>query len=115
MAAKCLLPPFSCNFYSFPTYRLTVEPCSGKVALTISREAAPVSVLKIAIYFLSGLLIIGGVACIAIFFTKGSVQAIGGAVMFFCFGGAGVVLGLYLEQIVQAVRRTPSTGGRRTA
>ena len=85
------------------------------VVLTIKTEGALVAILKIAIYFLSGLLIIGGAASIAIFFTNHSVQAVGGAVMFFCFGGAGVMLGLYLEQIVHAIRRPPSTGGRRTA
>ena len=73
------------------------------------------SVLKIAIYFLSGLLLVGGAACVAIFFTKGSVQAVGGAVMFFCFGIAGVLLGLYLEQIVHALRRSSSGTGNRSA
>lgn len=62
------------------------------------------SILRIVIYFLSGLLMIGGVVCVGIFMYNGSIEAIGGAVMFFCFGIAGVVLGLFLDAIVRTLR-----------
>lgn len=62
------------------------------------------TILRVAIYFLSGLLMIGGIVCVGIFMYNGSIEAIGGAVMFFCFGIAGIVLGIFLNAIVRALR-----------
>ncbi len=63
------------------------------------------SVLKLVIYFISGLFIIGGAACLGLGFMNGSIQALGGAIMFLCFGGAGILLGVYLEQILNAFKQ----------
>lgn len=62
------------------------------------------AVLRILIYFVSGLMVIGAMACVGIFFHNGSVEAVGGAIMFFCFGVAGVLLGLYLQPILAALK-----------
>lgn len=62
------------------------------------------SILRIAIYFLSGLLMIGGIVCVGIFMHNGSIEAIGGALMFFCFGIAGILLGVFLDTIIRTLR-----------
>jgi len=64
-----------------------------------------VSVLKLVIYFISGLFIIGGAVCLGLSFFNGSIQALGAAIMFLCFGGAGLLLGAYLEPILNAVKQ----------
>lgn len=63
------------------------------------------SVIKLVIYFISGLFIVGGAACLGICFLNGSIQALGGAVMFLCFGSAGILLGVYLEPIFNAIKQ----------
>lgn len=63
------------------------------------------SVVKLVIYFISGMFIVGGAACLGICFINGSIQALGGAVMFLCFGAAGILLGIYLEQILNAFKQ----------
>lgn len=63
------------------------------------------SVIKLVIYFISGLLIIGGAASLGICFINGSIQALGGAIMFLCFGTAGILLGVYLEPIFKAIKQ----------
>lgn len=60
--------------------------------------------MRMTLYFISGLLVIGGVACFGIFYHSGSVQALGGAMMFACFGFAGFVIGSYSEQIFGSLR-----------
>lgn len=62
------------------------------------------SIVRIIVYFVSGLLLISGAVCVGIFFHNGSVEAIGGAVMFFCFGGAGVLLSIFYNQILDLLR-----------
>ncbi len=64
-----------------------------------------VSILKLVIYFVSGLFIIGGAACLGLGIHNGSVQALGAAIMFLCFGVAGLLLGIYLEPIMRALRQ----------
>jgi len=59
--------------------------------------------MRMALYIIAGLLIIAGVACFAIFYNSGSVEALGGAVMFICFGFAGFVIGNYATQISGAL------------
>lgn len=60
--------------------------------------------MRMALFFLSGLLVIGGVACFGIFYHSGSVEALGGAMMFACFGFAGFVIGTYFDQIFASLR-----------
>lgn len=59
--------------------------------------------MRKALFIFAGLLIIAGVACFAIFYNSGSVEALGGAVMFICFGFAGFVIGNYATQISGAM------------
>ena len=68
------------------------------------------SYMKVAIYFLAGLFLIGGAACIGMFFMFGSVDALGGAVMFLCFGLALGLFGYFFDQIIGN-----KSGGQRTA
>jgi len=64
-----------------------------------------VSVIKLVIYFISGMFIVGAAACLGICFLSGSIQALGGAVMFLCFGVAGILLGIYLETILNTFKQ----------
>jgi hypothetical protein len=64
-----------------------------------------VSVIKLLIYFISSMFIVGGAACLSICFLSGSIQALGRAVMFLCFGVAGILLGIYLETILNAFKQ----------
>ena len=63
------------------------------------------SYLKIAVYFLAGLLVVGGAACVGMFFMFGSIDALGGAVMFLCFGLAFGLCGFFFDQIVSSGKR----------
>ena len=67
--------------------------------------------LKIALYALSGLLLIAGMACLAIFYHNGSIEAVGAAMMFLCFGGAGIITAVFAPQIMGLVK----PNGRRSA
>lgn len=60
--------------------------------------------LKVVLYFLSGFCAIGGAVCIGIFFHNGSVQALGSGAMLMCIGIAGILLSIFFEPIVRAVR-----------
>jgi len=64
-----------------------------------------VSVIKLVIYFISGMFIVGGAACLGICFLSGSIQALGRAVMLLCYGVAGILLGIYLETILNAFKQ----------
>lgn len=69
--------------------------------------------MRTALFFLSGLLIISGVACFGIFYHSGSVQALGGAMMFLCFGFAGFIVATFSQQILNALKS--SNGSSRSA
>jgi hypothetical protein len=69
--------------------------------------------MRIALFFLSGLLVISGVACFGIFYHSGSVQALGGAMMFLCFGFAGFLIATFSEQILNALKS--GSGSSRSA
>ncbi len=56
--------------------------------------------VKIALYFLSGMMVVGGLVCIGLFFMAGEPDALAGAVMFLSFGIAGGLFSVYFEQIV---------------
>ena len=58
------------------------------------------SYVKIVLYFLSGLMIVGGLVCIGLFFMAGEPDALAGAVMFLSFGVAGGLFSIYFEQII---------------
>jgi len=49
--------------------------------------------------------IVGAAACLGICFLSGSIQALGGDVTFLCFGVAGILLGIYLETILNAFKQ----------
>ncbi len=55
--------------------------------------------MRMVLFIFSGLLVIAGVACFGLFYHSGSIQALGGAVLFICFGFAGFVVGGYATQI----------------
>lgn len=55
--------------------------------------------MKMALYFTAGLLVIAGVVCFGFFYHNGAIEALGGAVMFMCFGFAGFVIGNYTTQL----------------
>ncbi len=67
------------------------------------------AIFKSVVYFVSGLLLIGAISCAVIFSLNASVAAIGGAIMFLCFGVAGFVLGINAEHIVALVRPPSNT------
>ena len=73
------------------------------------------AVFKGIVYFVSGLLLIGAIACAVIFSLNASVAAIGGALMFLCFGVAGFVLGINADQIVALFKPQSTSGRGRTA
>ncbi|MEQ8319745.1 MAG: hypothetical protein RH946_05730 [Rhodospirillales bacterium] len=60
--------------------------------------------LKVVLYFLSGFCVIGGAVCIGIFFHNESIQALGSGAMLMCIGIAGILLSIFFEPIVRAVR-----------
>lgn len=60
--------------------------------------------LKVVLYFLSGFCVIGGAVCVGIFFHNGSVQALGSGAMLMCVGFAGILLSIFFEPLVRAVR-----------
>ncbi len=60
--------------------------------------------LKVVLYFLSGFCVIGGAVCVGIFFHNGSVQALGSGAMLMCVGIAGILLSIFFEPLVRAVR-----------
>lgn len=72
------------------------------------------AIFKGIVYFLSGLLLIGAIVCAVIFSLNASVAAIGGALMFLCFGVAGFVLGINAGQIVALFKPQSSAGRGRT-
>ena len=61
--------------------------------------------IKLVIYFISGMFIVGAAAWFGICFLSGSIQVLGEAVMFLCFGVAGILLGIYLETILNAFKQ----------
>lgn len=69
-------------------------------------------IIKTLIYFMSGLLLIAAASCAGLFYFERSVQAIGGTLMFLCFGSAGVMLGYYFDSIIAAVKGEQSDSGR---
>lgn len=60
--------------------------------------------LKVVLYFLSGFCVIGGAVCVGIFFHNGSVQALGSGAMLMCVGIAGILLSIFFEPFVRAMR-----------
>ena len=66
--------------------------------------------MRMALFFVSGLLVVGGVACFGIFYHSGSVEALGGALMFICFGFAGFVIANYSTQIANLIRSDNGPG-----
>lgn len=65
--------------------------------------------MKMALFFVSGILVIAGVACFGIFYHSGAVEALGGALMFMCFGFAGFVIANYATQITGAMQSKNKT------
>lgn len=59
--------------------------------------------MRMVLFIFAGLLVIAGVACFGLFHHSGSIQALGGAVLFICFGFAGFVIGNYATQISGAL------------
>lgn len=55
--------------------------------------------MRVALFFTAGLFIIAGVVCFGFFYHNGSIEALGGAMMFMCFGFAGFVVGNYTKQL----------------
>lgn len=60
--------------------------------------------MRMALFIIAGLLVIAGVACFGLFYHSGSIEALGGALMFICFGFAGFVIGNYATQISESMR-----------
>ena len=73
------------------------------------------AIFKGIVYFVSGLLLIGAISCAVLFSLNASVAAIGGALMFLCFGVAGFVLGINAEQIVALFKPQSNAGRGRVA
>lgn len=65
--------------------------------------------MKMALFFVSGILVIAGVACFGIFCHSGAIEALGGAMMFMCFGFAGFVIANYTTQITAAMQSKNET------
>ncbi|MDP4795805.1 MAG: hypothetical protein NWR87_02740 [Rhodospirillales bacterium] len=68
--------------------------------------------LKVILYFLSGFVVIAGAVCIGIFFTNGSVPALGSGVLMLCFGFAGLLLSIFLAPIIRTFRQERTHQGR---
>jgi len=66
--------------------------------------------LKVVLYFLSGFCVIGGAVCVGVFFHNGSVQALGSGVMLLCFGIAGILVSIFFEPILRALRDQRARG-----
>ena len=68
-------------------------------------------IIKTLIYFISGMLLIVAATCAGLFYFEQSVQAMGGTLMFLCFGSAGVMLGYHLDSIIASVKGEQSDSG----
>jgi len=64
------------------------------------------SALKVILYFISGFVLIAGTICVGIFFYNGSVAALGSGAVLLCFGLAGLLVSIFLEPIIGAIRHT---------
>lgn len=60
--------------------------------------------LKVVLYFLSGFLVIGGAICIGLFFHNDSIQALGSGALLLCLGVAGLLISIFLEPLVRALK-----------
>ncbi len=68
--------------------------------------------LKVILYFVSGFIVIAGTICVGIFFTNGSVPALGSGAVLLCFGLAGILLSIFLEPIIRLFKQDRSHQGR---
>lgn len=71
--------------------------------------------LKVVLYFVSGFAVIAGAVCAGIFFHNGSVPALGSGALLLCLGFAGILVSIFFDAIVQAIRNERPGQGRRTA
>lgn len=63
------------------------------------------SALKVILYFIAGFTLIAGTICVGIFFYNGSIAALGSGAILLCFGLAGILLSIFFEPIVGAIRQ----------
>ena len=55
--------------------------------------------LKTLLYIFSGFFLIAAAVCAGIFYHHGSIQALGGTLMFLCFGAFGMFIGFNLDSL----------------
>ncbi|MEX0692800.1 MAG: hypothetical protein WD075_00005 [Rhodospirillales bacterium] len=69
--------------------------------------------LKVILYFMSGFAVIAGAVCVGIFFHNSSVPALGSGALLLCFGLAGILVSIFFNDIVRAIRNErPEQSGR---
>jgi hypothetical protein len=66
--------------------------------------------LKVVLYFLSGFCVIGGAICIGLFFHNDSIQALGSGALLLCIGVAGLLVSIFLEPLVRALKSENARG-----
>jgi hypothetical protein len=71
--------------------------------------------LKVVLYFVSGFAVIAGAVCAGIFFHNGSVPALGSGALLLCLGFAGILVSIFFDAIVQAIRNERPGQDRRMA
>ena len=71
--------------------------------------------LKVVLYFVSGFAVIAGAVCAGIFFHNGSVPALGSGALLLCLGFAGILVSIFFDTIVQAIRNERPGQDRRMA
>jgi hypothetical protein len=68
--------------------------------------------LKTLLYIISGLFLIAAAVCAGIFYHHGSIQALGGTLMFLCFGAFGMFIGFNLDTLKPQTSWQPSAQRR---
>ena len=71
--------------------------------------------LKVILYFISGFAVIAGAVCVGIFFHNSSVPALGSGALLLCSGLAGIMVSIFFDAIVQAIRNERPGQDRRMA
>ena len=56
-------------------------------------------IIRLLMFVLSGLLVIGGAGCVVIYFQSGDPRAVGAAALLICFGMAGLLVALFYDHI----------------